>query len=217
VPQSLPGTITKPPSSVAEACQWMCDRLAQIDCMRPTCVGDCQRAVVLPVCSPSYIAFLSCALASPFTCDSGVADLGGLCANEKATFVACRMGTPTMPMPGMPVVEPPPPMTPVDDGGRTTACPEIPPLDPSATCTSSQDDAGTDAGDEADAGDAGADDAAELPPREQWPKCWRSCAVGLGKPWSAQCSDGKCICSYAGGQQCTCAQRMYECNVDCCF
>jgi hypothetical protein len=199
----------KKPETVAEVCQAMCDRLAQVNCMRANCVTDCQKALVQPNCATSYVEFLGCALGVPFICDNGIADLMGACAAEKTTFVNCRLGLSTM-MP--PISQPPdviePPLVPTYDGGRTTACPEVPLLPETAIC----DGPGSDSGVE----DA-SDDAEERAP-EPWPSCSRTCReFPGGKEWVAKCEFGKCTCSYGGGLGCTCAQRPFECNLDCCF
>jgi len=202
-------TTPKKVETVADACQAMCDRLAGVDCMKPTCVDNCKKALVLPVCSDAYVKFLSCALSVPFVCDNGVADLMGACAPEKDVFTSCRMGVPTMPPPDTepppdkdppPVVEPPP--IPTYDGGRTTACAQIPLLPENAMCF------GT--GGVADAGADGEEIA-----REQYPSCSRSCVEGPNV-WTATCQFGKCNCRF-NGESCTCAQRPYECSLDCCF
>jgi len=203
--------VPKKPETVTEACVEMCARLAMVSCMRPTCVTDCQKALVLPVCGTSYIDFLACAIGSPFVCDNGVADLMGACSAQKAEFSTCRMGMAVTSPPDNPPPDPMviPPTIPTYDGGRTTACPEIPLLPETSIC---DDLPAVDSGVE----DAGAD--AEERPRETYPTCSRTCReFPGGKEWVAKCEFGKCFCSYAGGQGCGCPQRQFECNVDCCF
>src|SRR4051812_19551257 len=56
----------KKPETVTEACVEMCARLAMVSCMRPSCVDDCQKALVLPVCATKYVDFLACAIGVSF-------------------------------------------------------------------------------------------------------------------------------------------------------
>src|SRR3954470_3449483 len=49
-PVSQPMMTLKKPETVIEACVEMCARLAMVSCMKPACVTDCQKALVLPVC-----------------------------------------------------------------------------------------------------------------------------------------------------------------------
>jgi hypothetical protein len=201
-----PPAMTTPATieTVADACQAMCGRLAQVNCMKQTCVADCQKAQLRADCADPYLKFLRCALSVPFLCDNGVADLMGSCAQEKNEFLSCRMGIPaTSPDAATPVVEEPPPVPMYPDGG-TTACREIPLVPEGAMCSGSNtvvEDAGP--------------DAEERAP-EPWPYCSRTCGDGQHK-WSAECIGGKCICRYDEKVNCTCPQRLYECNLDCCF
>jgi hypothetical protein len=212
---TMPAVTMPKLTTVAEVCQAMCHRLEMVACMKLMCVADCQKALVLPVCSNSYVDFLNCALAQPFLCDNGVADLMGACAAEKATFLSCRMGL-TTPQPDAeppPIIEPPPPdppPLPTYDGGRTTACQEIPLLPETASC----EETGTDFG--LDAGDAG--DDAEVRAPVPYPTCSRTCREAPGaKEWVAKCADGKCVCTYGGGLGCTCPQKQFSCGLECCF
>src|SRR3954454_12388905 len=180
----------KKPETVIEACVEMCARLAMVSCTKPACVTDCQKALVLPVCGSTYIDFLACAIAMPFVCDNGVADLMGACSAQKAAFTSCRMGmsvdkpSPDDNPPPDPMVIPP---IPTYDGGRTTACPEIPLLPETAIC----DEPGADSG--VEDGGADAEERAPVP----WPSCSRTCREAPGgKEWVAKCEGGKCICTY---------------------
>ena len=188
----------------------MCARLAMVSCMKPTCVTGCQTAPGVQVCAAQYIDFLACAIGMPFVCDNGVADLMGGCSAQKAELTSCRTDmSVTMPPPDSstpdPVIVDPIPMY---DGGRTTACREIPLLPETAIC----DEPGADSGVE----DAGADAEERAP--VPWPSCSRTCRDSPGgKEWVAKCEGGKCFCTYGGGLGCTCPQRQFECNLDCCF
>jgi hypothetical protein len=137
-----PTTTTNVPETVDEACQAVCDRLAQVSCMRANCVSDCQMALILPSCASTYVTFLTCELRVPFTCDNGVADLNGACTFQKNDFLICRTNPPAM-MP-TPDSMAPPSMS-MDDGGD------------GPRGDSGLDDASLDARDGSDAGDASTD------------------------------------------------------------
>jgi hypothetical protein len=217
VDASMPSLVVTSPKieTVLDACHAMCSRLAAVNCMRASCVTDCQKAQVLPQCADLYVKFLSCAVSKPFVCDNGVADLMGACASEKNEFLSCRWGILPMPLDAEappvepPPVEPPPVVivpepTPTYPDGGTTACLQIPLVPDVAMCSWVAPPV-QDAGDEVEAQAA-----------EPWPYCSRTCSDGKHK-WFGECIGGKCICRYDADVVCTCPQRQYECNVDCCF
>jgi hypothetical protein len=192
------------PTTLAEVCNALCDRLARANCFRAECPSNCQNAVGSQTCPDAYLKFLTCALVPDFVCENGVAELAnGACLAEKNAFYQCQTGQVQPSNPPADDAEPPPP--PVDqdagelvDSGTPTACPDIPPLPDTAICVVPESDSGP-------------SDA------EVWPRCLRTCDDGMGHEWRSECYGGKCVCSYGGTQPCTCPQRPYTCSQDCCF
>jgi hypothetical protein len=168
-------------TEIAASCQATCDKIARTPCsVGPSsdCTTGCSNLVPMaPTCAPLALAFLRCIEPLEPTCsDAGIADFTP-CDSAQQALSGCVADAGTSPTV---------PSGPAGGGVPADVCPNIP--RPAAGGAGACSGGGGASSGE----DAGA------------PTCTTSCQDSKGNVWAANCTGTTCICTFNGGQACTC-------------